>query len=91
MQPPGFEFLIRLNAEVGEIVDNGLPVRIVARFPEDLRAEGRDLEALPVTTPAGDPVRLGDAARVGPYAHLPAGSAVASGAVTGAFYTAGAD
>ena len=39
----------------------------------------------------GIDAEVGEAARVGPYAHLPAGSAVASGAVTGAFYTAGAD
>jgi Cu/Ag efflux pump CusA len=51
------------GTEVGEIVDNGLPVRIVARFPEGLRAEGRDLASLPVTTPSGI-VRLGDVARV---------------------------
>ncbi|MGI9051936.1 MAG: bifunctional UDP-N-acetylglucosamine diphosphorylase/glucosamine-1-phosphate N-acetyltransferase GlmU [Ilumatobacteraceae bacterium] len=34
---------------------------------------------------------IGTGARVGPYAHLPAGSNVAAGAVTGAFYTASAD
>lgn len=31
---------------------------------------------------------IGDSARVGPYAYLPAGSAIARGVVTGAFYTA---
>ena len=31
---------------------------------------------------------IGSEARVGPYAHLPSGSTVAPGAVTGAFYTA---
>ena len=31
---------------------------------------------------------IGTGARVGPFAHLPAGSAVAAGAITGAFYTA---
>jgi bifunctional UDP-N-acetylglucosamine pyrophosphorylase/glucosamine-1-phosphate N-acetyltransferase len=31
---------------------------------------------------------IGDDAHVGPFAHLPAGSSVVSGAVTGAFYTA---
>lgn len=31
---------------------------------------------------------IGDDAHVGPFAHLPAGSAVVSGVVTGAFYTA---
>jgi len=39
----------------------------------------------------GVDAEIGTGARVGPYAHLPAGSSVASGAVTGAFYTAGAD
>jgi bifunctional UDP-N-acetylglucosamine pyrophosphorylase / glucosamine-1-phosphate N-acetyltransferase len=36
----------------------------------------------------GAEAEIGDGARVGPYAHLPAGSAVAADAVTGAFYTA---
>jgi bifunctional UDP-N-acetylglucosamine pyrophosphorylase/glucosamine-1-phosphate N-acetyltransferase len=36
----------------------------------------------------GIEAEVGDGARVGPYAHLPAGSAVAVEAVTGAFYTA---
>ncbi|CAN5719160.1 N/A [soil metagenome] len=39
----------------------------------------------------GIDAEIGAGARVGPYAHLPAGSSVASGTVTGAFYTAGAD
>ncbi len=52
------------GTEVGEIVDNGIPVRIVVRFPEALRDEGRDLAGLPVTTPAGGIVRLGEVARV---------------------------
>ncbi len=39
----------------------------------------------------GVDAEIGAGARVGPYAHLPAGSSVASGTVTGAFYTAGAD
>jgi bifunctional UDP-N-acetylglucosamine pyrophosphorylase / glucosamine-1-phosphate N-acetyltransferase len=39
----------------------------------------------------GVEAEIGEGARVGPYAHLPAGSAVASGAVTGAFYTAPTD
>jgi CzcA family heavy metal efflux pump len=52
------------GTEVGEIVDDGLTVRIVVRFPEALRGEGRDLAALPVTTPEGSIVRLGDVANV---------------------------
>jgi bifunctional UDP-N-acetylglucosamine pyrophosphorylase / glucosamine-1-phosphate N-acetyltransferase len=39
----------------------------------------------------GVEAEVGDGARVGPYAHLPPGSAVAAGAVTGAFYTAPTD
>ena len=34
---------------------------------------------------------VGDGARVGPFVHLPPGSSVAVGAVTGAFYTAHTD
>ena len=36
----------------------------------------------------GHDAEIGDDAVVGPYAHLPAGSAVLSNATTGAFYTA---
>ena len=36
----------------------------------------------------GHDAEIGPGATVGPYAHLPAGSAVAAGATTGAFYTA---
>jgi len=36
----------------------------------------------------GNKASVGDGATVGPYAHLPAGSAVLSNATTGAFYTA---
>ncbi|MFZ9629859.1 MAG: bifunctional UDP-N-acetylglucosamine diphosphorylase/glucosamine-1-phosphate N-acetyltransferase GlmU [Ilumatobacteraceae bacterium] len=36
----------------------------------------------------GTECTIGDGAHVGPFAHLPQGSAVVSGAVTGAFYTA---
>jgi bifunctional UDP-N-acetylglucosamine pyrophosphorylase / glucosamine-1-phosphate N-acetyltransferase len=39
----------------------------------------------------GVEAEMGDGARVGPYAHLPPGSAVAADAVTGAFYTAPTD
>jgi bifunctional UDP-N-acetylglucosamine pyrophosphorylase / glucosamine-1-phosphate N-acetyltransferase len=39
----------------------------------------------------GVEAEIGDGARVGPYAHLPAGSAVAADAVSGAFYTAPTD
>jgi bifunctional UDP-N-acetylglucosamine pyrophosphorylase/glucosamine-1-phosphate N-acetyltransferase len=39
----------------------------------------------------GVEAEIGDRARVGPYAHLPAGSAVAGDVTTGAFYTASTD
>ena len=39
----------------------------------------------------GRDARSARGAHVGPYAFLPSGSAVAAGAVTGAFYTAPAD
>jgi len=48
----------------GEVVEGGLTSRVVVRFPERLRLHRDDLEALPVTTPAGQVVRLGQVARV---------------------------
>jgi bifunctional UDP-N-acetylglucosamine pyrophosphorylase/glucosamine-1-phosphate N-acetyltransferase len=44
-----------------------------------------------VENTVGHDSEVGDGARVGPFAHLPAGSAVAAGAVTGGFYTARTD
>ncbi|HET9252653.1 MAG TPA: efflux RND transporter permease subunit [Candidatus Eisenbacteria bacterium] len=49
---------------VGEIVEGGLVSRVVVRFPERLRASRDQLAAMPVTTPSGAIVRLGDVARV---------------------------
>jgi Cu/Ag efflux pump CusA len=48
----------------GEVVEGGLASRVVVRFPERLRLHRDDLEALPVTAPGGQVVRLGDVARV---------------------------
>ena len=48
----------------GEVVEGGLTSRVVVRFPERLRLHRDDLEALPVTTPAGQVLRLGEVARV---------------------------
>jgi CzcA family heavy metal efflux pump len=48
----------------GEVIEGGLTSRVVVRFPERLRLHRDDLEALPVTTPAGAVVRLGDVAHV---------------------------
>jgi Cu/Ag efflux pump CusA len=47
------------GTEAGEIVDRG----VVVRLPERLRASREELEALPVPTPSGRTVRLGDVAR----------------------------
>lgn len=41
-----------------------------------------------IASTVGVDAEVGPGAEVGPFAHLPAGSAVASGATTGAFYTA---
>jgi len=48
----------------GEIVEGGLTSRIVVRYPERLRSRRDQMEALPVTTPEGRLIRLGDVARV---------------------------
>ncbi|MFT3853247.1 MAG: NTP transferase domain-containing protein [Ilumatobacteraceae bacterium] len=44
-----------------------------------------------VENTVGRDCEIGDGARVGPFAHLPSGSSVPAGAVTGAFYTATSD
>ncbi len=46
----------------GEIVEAGLVSRVVVRLPERLRASRADLAGLPVPTPAGLTLRLGDVA-----------------------------
>lgn len=52
------------GAEVGEIVEGGIPARVVLKYPERLRAQGSDLEALPVALDNGRLIRLGEVARV---------------------------
>ena len=52
------------GAPAGEILQGGLASRVVVRFPERLRDDRDALSALPVTTPAGDVLRLGEVARV---------------------------
>jgi CzcA family heavy metal efflux pump len=52
------------GATAGEIVEGGLTSRIAVRLPESLRADRERLGSLPVTTPAGDVVPLGELARV---------------------------
>jgi CzcA family heavy metal efflux pump len=49
---------------VGEIVEEGIVSRVVLRFPDELRSRRDQLDALPVTTPSGHTIRLGEVARV---------------------------
>ena len=51
------------GTEAGEIVEDGVVSRVVVRLPERLRASREELAALPVPTPSGRTVRLGDVAR----------------------------
>src|SRR5215203_2070629 len=51
------------GTEAGEIVTGGVVSRVVVRLPERLRESREQLEALPVPTPSGQTVRLGDVAR----------------------------
>ena len=46
------------GAGVGEIVEEGLTSAVVVRLPPDLRSAPERLAALPVSTPAGELVRL---------------------------------
>ena len=49
---------------VGEILEEGVVSTIAVRFPEELRSSPEKLAALPVTTPAGEIVRLGAVAEI---------------------------
>ena len=49
---------------VGEIVEEGMASSVAVRLPPGLRAGTGELAALPVSTPAGQLVRLGAVARV---------------------------
>jgi Cu/Ag efflux pump CusA len=49
---------------VGEIVEDGVVSRVVVRYPEELRHSRERLEELPVITPVGKRIRLGDVAEV---------------------------
>ena len=44
---------------VGEVVEGGIPSSVAVRFPDSLRSSPERLDALPVTTPAGDVLPLG--------------------------------
>jgi CzcA family heavy metal efflux pump len=48
----------------GEILESGITSRVVVRFPERLRVDRAALGSLPVPTPSGRVVRLGEVARV---------------------------
>ena len=52
------------GTDAGEIVESGLTSRVVVRFPERLRAHRQEMDALPVTSPSGDLLRLGEVAHV---------------------------
>jgi CzcA family heavy metal efflux pump len=52
------------GTEAGEIIEGGVVSRVIVRLPERLRESREELEALPVPTPSGRTVRLGDVARV---------------------------
>lgn len=52
------------GADAGEIVEGGLSSRVAVRFPERLRADRDRIVALPMTTPDGASLALGDVARV---------------------------
>ena len=71
--------LLQGDTVVGDGTDLGPDTQL------DSCAVGRDCV---VRQTAGIDAEVGDGAVVGPFAHLPAGSTVAAGAITGAFYTA---
>lgn len=52
------------GVEAGEVVDRGFASRVVVRFPPSLRRDPERLPTLPVTTPAGEVLRLEQVADV---------------------------
>jgi Cu/Ag efflux pump CusA len=52
------------GTEAGEIVRGSVTSRVVVRFPERLREDPGRLSELPLTTPSGHVIRLGEVARV---------------------------
>jgi CzcA family heavy metal efflux pump len=52
------------GVDAGEIVEEGLTSSMAVLLPADLRAAPENLVALPVSTPAGDIIRLGSVAEV---------------------------
>jgi bifunctional UDP-N-acetylglucosamine pyrophosphorylase/glucosamine-1-phosphate N-acetyltransferase len=68
------------------VVGNGCEIGPDTRLVDCTVGDGATVEHT-----VGRDSEIGEDARVGPYAFLPSGSAVATGSVTGAFYTAPAD
>ncbi|MCA1731984.1 MAG: CusA/CzcA family heavy metal efflux RND transporter [Acidobacteria bacterium] len=52
------------GVDAGEIVEEGLTSSMAVLLPADLRSAPENLDALPVSTPAGDIIRLGSVAEV---------------------------
>ena len=52
------------GTEAGEIIEEGVVSRVVVRYPEELRSDRDRLEDLPLMSPAGRRIRLGDVAEV---------------------------
>jgi len=48
------------GTDAGEILEGGLVSRVAVAFPEEARRHRERIEALPVTTPDGNLVRLGE-------------------------------
>ena len=68
------------------VVGNGCEIGPDTRLVDCTVGDGATVEHT-----VGRDSEIGEGARVGPYAFLPSGSTVATGSVTGAFYTAPAD
>ncbi len=87
---------VRLGRDVtlypGTILEGNTVIGDGSEIGPDTRLDdcivGRDCR---VQHTVGNDAEVSDRAKVGPYAHLPAGSHVAKGTVTGAFYTAPSD
>lgn len=52
------------GTEVGQIYEGGVVSRVVVRYPESLRSDRDKLASLPVTTPGGRQIALGQVARI---------------------------
>ena len=52
------------GAEVGQIAEEGIVLRVVVRYPQELRGNREQLANLPVTTPGGSVIALSQVAQV---------------------------